>query len=106
MTLKIIDLPNGNDAVCFKGVDADNKDITHYVCAVSLSADAVHLAFIDEVQGRPSISHVVVRKDGHETKEKYLSALRKAGSERFKDFDRYKEMEDEFLEQLYSRKQK
>ena len=88
------------DVVCFKGIDADNKNVKRYVCAMSISADAVHLAFIDEVQGRPSISHVVLKRYGKENRGEFRARLEQEGHKRFKDFDKYEDMEKEYLESL------
>ncbi len=103
MGIKLVDLPNGEDVICFKGKDAEGKQINKYVCALSDSQEAVHLAFIDLTKGQPSVSHVVLKKYGREDKPEFFSHLREASKKRFSDFDQVEEEEREFLDSLLSK---
>jgi hypothetical protein len=89
MTIKTVELPNDRDAICFKGKDADGKTINKYVCAMSPTQDAVELAFIDLTKGEPSITHIVYKKYGHETADKFRRHVREVGRQRYKDIGRY-----------------
>lgn len=98
MAIKLVDLPNGKDVICFRGIDAEGKDIKKYLCALSDSQEAVHLAFVDLTEGRPSVSHIILEKYGHEDRPEYLEHLSEASKKRFSNFDKIEEAEKEFLE--------
>ncbi len=95
-TAKIIQLKDSKYYCAPMGfIDADGKKIKHTICFSSPKQGAVKLAFIDENEGQPSISHLC--KEMGLKDRKRMSCMSAQGHDRFENFD---ELEQEEIDDL------
>ena len=92
------DTVDGNHLICFKGKDVEGIYEKKLICSISPIEEADKMAFIDEVKKKPAISDMAERMERNGNRKDFRYYLSVAGKKRFKDFDKVKKKELNFID--------